>query len=233
VLEIFHRKEITPEPDWLDFVEALAGQAAIAIDNTGLYNELQQSRVELTLSYDSTLEGLSKILEMREKGTEGHTQRVCDLTLQLAQMLGLDSNDLIAMRRGAILHDIGKMGIPDKVLQKPGPLDEKEWDIMRQHPVDAFKMLSVIPNLKNALDIPYCHHEKWDGSGYPRGLRGEQIPLSARIFAVLDAWDSMLSDRIYRGALSKERAIEYLKQQSGKHFDPRVVEVFLQLISLQ
>jgi putative nucleotidyltransferase with HDIG domain len=230
VLEIFYRREFKPEEEWTGFLEALAGQAAIAIDNTTLYSELQRSHLDLTMAYDATLEGLSKILEVREKGTEGHTQRVSELALLLAQKLDIDSSEMLYIRRGAILHDIGKLSIADQILQKPGPLKEEEWVIMRQHPVEAYKFLSTIPNLRSALDIPYCHHERWDGTGYPRGLIGEQIPLAARIFSVLDAWDSMLSARVYRQALPVEQVVTYLKEQSGKQFDPRVVKNFMELI---
>ncbi|MDD3699878.1 MAG: HD-GYP domain-containing protein, partial [Atribacterota bacterium] len=182
------------------------------------------------LAYDTTIEGWAQALELRDRETEGHTRRVADLTVKLAQALGVKSEDLIHIRRGALLHDIGKMGIPDRILLKPGPLTPEEWEIMKKHPVYAWELLSPIKYLRPALDIPYYHHERWDGTGYPRGLKGEEIPLSARIFAVVDVWDALTSDRPYRPAWSQEKALQYIKEQSGHHFDPRVVEKFLGLL---
>jgi putative nucleotidyltransferase with HDIG domain len=207
----------------------LARQAAIAIDNTELFNGLQRSNAELVLSYDTTLEGWSRALELRDRETEGHTQRVTEMTLRLARALGMSDKELSHARRGALLHDIGKMGVTDAILLKPGPLTDEEWDIMRQHPQFAYEMLSPIAYLRPALDIPYCHHEKWDGTGYPRGLKGEEIPLAARIFAVVDVWDALRSDRPYRPAWPKEKALEHIRAGSGTHFDPKVVEAFLEM----
>jgi HD-GYP domain-containing protein (c-di-GMP phosphodiesterase class II) len=208
-------------------LEALAGQAAIAIENTNLFNDLQRSNVELTLAYDATLEGWSRALELRDQAFGGHTQRVNEMTLRLAQSMGLDSSNLVHIRRGALLHDIGEMGIPEYILLKPGNLTDEERDIVHQHPVYAYKLLSSIPNLRPAIDIPYCHHEKWDGSGYPRGLTGEQIPLPARIFALIDVWDALLSNRPHRKAWPREKVLSYMNDQRGKHFEPRIVDVFL------
>jgi response regulator RpfG family c-di-GMP phosphodiesterase len=227
VLEIFHRAPLSPDPEWKEFLEALAGQTAIAIDSASLFTDLQRSNLELMLAYDTTLEGWSRALDLRDKETEGHTQRVTEGTLKLARMMGLSEQELIHIRRGALLHDIGKMGIPDNILLKPGPLTEEEWEIMRQHPVYAYEMLLPIGYLRLALDISYCHHEKWDGTGYPRGLKGEQIPLSARIFAVVDVWDALRSNRPYRAAWPKEKVREHIQSLSGTHFDPKVVEAFL------
>jgi HD-GYP domain-containing protein (c-di-GMP phosphodiesterase class II) len=232
VLEIFHRSPLSPDPDWLAFLETLAGQAAIAIDNAALFDDLQRSNAELTLAYDTTLEGWARALELRDKETEGHTQRVTEMTLRLAGAMGIPNAELVHVRRGALLHDIGKMGIPDSILLKPGPLSPDEWELMRRHPVYAFEMLSPIAYLRPALDIPYCHHEKWDGSGYPRGLSAEQIPLPARIFAVADVWDALLSDRPYRPAWSEAAVLEYIREQSGRHFDPRVAELFMTLVEV-
>ncbi|MBU6391303.1 MAG: HD domain-containing protein [Planctomycetes bacterium] len=190
---------------------------------------LGESYAELTLAYDTTIEGWSRALDLRDKETEGHTLRVTEMTLKLAQTLGVKKEELTHIRRGALLHDIGKMGIPDSILLKPDELTEEEWQIMRKHPEYAYQLLSPITYLHKALDIPYCHHEKWDGSGYPRGLKGEQIPLAARIFAVTDVWDALHSDRPYRPALPKGKAIEYIQAQSGTHFDPHVVKVFLKM----
>jgi HD-GYP domain-containing protein (c-di-GMP phosphodiesterase class II) len=212
--------------DWLEFLEAVAGQAAIALDNATLFNELQHSNAELAKSYDATLEGWVKALELRDRETEGHAQRVIWMTLELAERMGLDSENLPHIRRGALLHDIGKMGVPDSILLKPGPLDQEEWAIMKQHPIYAYQWLSPISYLGPALQIPYYHHEKWDGSGYPNGLKGEQIPLPARIFAVADVWDALTSDRPYRSAWSEAEADNYIRQESGRHFDPQVVDYF-------
>ncbi|GAB4467590.1 MAG: hypothetical protein Kow0070_30890 [Anaerolineales bacterium] len=230
VLEVFFRTPFAASPDWLDFFETLAGQTAIAIDNARLFENLQRSNFELTLAYDETIEGWSRALDLRDKETEGHTQRVTELTLKLAHAMSIPLADLVHIRRGALLHDIGKMGVPDYILFKEGPLTPEEWAIMRRHPQFAYEMLAPIQFLRPALDIPYCHHEKWDGSGYPRGLKGEEIPLAARIFAVADVFDALTSDRPYRAAWSKEKTLEYIREQAGKHFDPQVVSVFLRLI---
>jgi putative nucleotidyltransferase with HDIG domain len=163
--------------------------------------------------------------------TEGHTQRVTEMTERLGAAVGLSSEELVHLRRGALLHDIGKMAVPDSVLYKPGPLTEAEWDIMRQHPQHAYDMLAPITFLRRALDIPYCHHEKWDGSGYPRGLRGDQIPLAARLFAVADVYDALRSDRPYRPAWPEDRVLEHIANLSGTHFEPRVAELFLKLVN--
>ena len=231
VLEIFHRQKLDPDSEWLNYLETLAGQAAIAIDNATLFRNLQDSNLEIFLAYDSTLEGWAKALELRDQETEGHSRRVVELTLKIARAMGMREDELVHARRGALLHDIGKMGVPDQILQKPGPLDEKEWEIMRQHPVYAYQWLSPIRYLNKALEIPYAHHEKWDGSGYPRGLKGTQIPLAARIFAIVDVWDALNSDRPYRDAWQEEKILAYLQEQSGKHFDPHVVVAFLDLLA--
>ncbi|MHC1781605.1 MAG: GAF domain-containing protein [Anaerolineaceae bacterium] len=229
VLEIFHREHRKVDVEWIEFFETLAGQAAIAIDNNVLFNQLQHSNLELTLAYDSTLEGWARALDLRDKETEGHSRRVTDTSVRLGRLLGLNDYELVQVRRGALLHDIGKMAIPDKILLKPGPLTAEEWNVMMMHPYYAYEMLSPIPFLSLALDIPYCHHEKWDGTGYPRQMKGEQIPFSARIFAIVDIWDSLLSNRPYRPAWKGEKVKEYILSESGKHLDPRVVEAFTQL----
>jgi putative nucleotidyltransferase with HDIG domain len=230
VLEIFHRSFFEPDEEWLAFLEALAGQTAIAIDNSTLFDDLQQTNHELSQAYDSTIEGWSRALDLRDKETVGHTLRVTEMTLHLARIMNLDKKELTHIRRGALLHDIGKMGIPDNILLKPGPLTEEEWEIMRRHPVYAYEMLQPVEYLRLALDIPYYHHEKWDGTGYPEGLKGEAIPLSARIFAVVDVWDALSSDRPYRKGWSPDRVVEHIRSQSGIHFDPEIVEVFLKLL---
>ena len=227
VLEVFNRSRLNPDPDWFNFLETLAGQAAIAIDSINSFNEIQISNTKLIMAYDATIEGWSRAMDLRDEETEGHTQRVTDLTLKLARIMGIADDQLIHIRRGALLHDMGKLGIPDRILLKPDKLTAEEWVIMRKHPVYAYDMLSSIEYLRPALDIPYCHHEKWDGSGYPRGLKGEEIPLAARIFAVIDVWDALTSDRPYRKAWTREQTLEYIREQTGSHFDPQIVEVFL------
>lgn len=194
---------------------------------------LEQSNRELMDAYDTTLEGWSKALELRDEETEGHTQRVTDLTVRLARRMGLEGEELIQIKRGALLHDIGKMGIPDGILNKPGPLTEDEWEVMRKHTIYAYQMLSPIAYLKPALAIPCCHHERWDGSGYPLGWRGQDIPLPARIFAVADVWDALSSDRPYRKAWPKERVVEHLESHKGVHFDPEAVDEFLGMILVE
>lgn len=189
--------------------------------------KLEEAHRQLLNAYDQTIEGWSRALDLRDKETEGHSQRVTQLTLALAKAAGLDDETLVHIRRGALLHDIGKLGIPDSVLLKPSDLDEDEWELMRQHPQMAYDMLYPIEYLRPAIEIPYCHHEKWDGTGYPRRLKGEEIPLSARLFAVVDVWDALTSDRPYRPAWSAEQAFAYIREQAGKHFDPYVVELFL------
>ena len=230
VLEVYHRSHHRPDPEWLNLLETLAGQAAIAIDNTQLFDNLQQSNIELALAYDATIAGWSRAMDLRDKETEGHTQRVTELTLKLAAAMRIGESELAHIRRGALLHDIGKMGVPDNILLKADQLTREEWEKMRQHPLWAYEMLSSIRYLQPALDIPYCHHEKWDGTGYPRGLKGEEIPIAARIFAVADVWDAITSDRPYRKGWSDEDALKYIEEQSGTYFDPKVVQEFFRLI---
>ena len=230
VLEVFLRRPFSPENDWIEFLNSLGGQTAIAIDNSQLFTNLQRSNIELELAYDTTLEGWGKALEIRDQETEGHTQRVTEMTLKLARHLGVDGDDLIQLRRGALLHDIGKMGIPDEILRKPGTLNDQEWVIMRKHVEFAYALLSPIQYLHKAIDVPYCHHERWNGKGYPRGLKGEEIPISARIFAIIDVWDALLSDRPYRSAWARDKVIEYITEQSGIHFDPKIVTLFMELV---
>jgi putative two-component system response regulator len=207
------------------------------ITHLNRYRKLVQERekvvgehTQLLSAYDATIAGWSRAMEMRDRETDGHAQRVTELTLRLAREIGISEDDLVHIRRGALLHDMGKLGIPDSILHKTGALTPVEWNIMCQHPQYAYDMLSPIEYLRLALDIPYCHHEKWDGTGYPRGLKGEQIPLSARIFMVADVWDALTTDRPYRRALGEEMALEYLREQSGKHFDPSMVELFCKVM---
>ena len=232
VLEVFNRSQQRADAEWLAFLDTLAGQTAIAIDNIELFSKLQQTNVELVHAYDTTIEGWAKALELRDMETKDHSNRVLELTLTMAREVGFNEQDQTHIRRGALLHDIGKIGVPDQILQKPGPLTKEEWVIMKLHPLAAYQLLSPIQYLKPAIDIPYCHHECWDGSGYPRGLEGTAIPLAARIFAVVDVWDALGSDRPYRKAWPQEKILVYIKDQAGKQFDPEVVGLFLRVMKL-
>ncbi len=222
---IFHESDIS-------LIAAFADQAAVAIDNARLFEDLQRSNRELENAYQATLEGWVRALDLRDKETEGHTQRVTILTQRLARSMGVDEDSLVHIKRGALLHDIGKMAIPDGILLKPGPLTEDERQLIQKHPVYAYEMLSPIDFLLPAIDIPYCHHEKWDGTGYPRGLKGKDIPFAARIFPVIDVWDALISNRPYRKALPQDEVRQRIAADSGKHFDPRVVEAFLAMEDL-
>ncbi len=230
VLEVFHRSPLDPDFEWLDFLNTLAGQAAIAIDNATLFGNLQRSNMDLAVAYNATIEGWSHALDLRDKETEGHTQRVTEMSIRLAQAMGISDTELVQIRRGALLHDIGKMGVPDGILLKPDKLTDEEWVLMKKHPQFAYDMLAPIAYLKPALDIPYCHHEKWDGTGYPRGLKGEQIPLAARLFAVVDVYDALRSDRPYRAAWTEEQVREHIRTLSGTHFDPQVIKAFMEML---
>ena len=233
VLELFHRSPLDPNADWMDFLGTLTSETAIAVDNAQLFRDLEKSNMDLSVAYETTLEGWARTLELKDRETEGHSQRVVDLTMRLCKKLGVSDDDLEHVRRGALLHDIGKMGVPDSILLKPGALNDEEWKVMKMHPIFAKEMLLSIPFLNPATDIPYCHHEKWDGSGYPQGIKGEEIPLPARIFAIVDVWDALRSERPYRPAWSDEKAIEEIKRCKGTHFDPVVVEAFLDLLNIE
>jgi putative nucleotidyltransferase with HDIG domain len=229
-MELFNHSSIHPNQEWFDLMETLAGQATIALDNSFLFANLKRANEDLVKAYDITIEGWARALEMRDMETEGHSRRVTDLTIRLARKMGIEESQMEHIRRGALLHDIGKMGIPDHVLLKAGPLDEQEWEIMRRHPTYAYEMLSDIEFLSPALDIPYFHQERWDGSGYPLGLKGEEIPLPARIFAIVDVWDALTSTRPYRIKWSKEKTAHYIRENANILFDPRVVDAFMELI---
>jgi putative two-component system response regulator len=192
--------------------------------------KLQEANVRLLAAYEATIESLSHAMDLRDRETEGHSRRVAELTSQMARASGMGEEQIVHLHRGALLHDIGKIGIPDSILHKPDRLTNEEWVIMRRHPQFAYSMLYPIEYLRPALDIPYNHHEKWDGSGYPRGLKGENIPLAARLFAVIDVWDALTSDRPYRPAWSKQEARAYIRDQSGRHFDPQAVELFFKVV---
>jgi HD-GYP domain-containing protein (c-di-GMP phosphodiesterase class II)/PAS domain-containing protein len=231
VLEVFDRDALPNNTEWFDFLMMLADHAAVAIDTIWLREGLEQSNHDLREAYNMTIDGWSRALDLRDKETEGHSQRVTAMTVRMARLLKLPADELIHIWRGALLHDIGKLGVPDSVLLKPGPLTDEEWQIMRRHPQLAYDMLAPIAFLRPALDIPFCHHERWDGKGYPRGLKGPNIPLSARIFALADAWDAMRSDRPYRRALSIETANAEIRKGAGSHFDPDLVESFLNCVA--
>jgi len=227
ILEVYQRETKTRDQEWQDFLKALSGQAAIAVNNAQLFANLEKSNTELSMAYEATIEGWSRALELRDRETEGHTLRVTNYAVKFAELAGLNSAEILRLKHGALLHDIGKMGVPDNILNKAGALTPAEWDIMRQHPQHAYNMLAPIAFLRPSIDIPYCHHEKWDGSGYPRGLQGEQIPLAARLFAIIDVWDALTSTRPYRQAWNAERTSLYIREQIGKHFDPQLAELFL------
>jgi HD-GYP domain-containing protein (c-di-GMP phosphodiesterase class II) len=227
VLEIFHRDALDAQPEWVSLMEALAGQAAIALDNASMFEDLQKSNAELSLAYDTTLEGWSRALDLRDHETVGHTRRVTEMTMRLAEAMGVPETEMIHIHRGALLHDIGKMGIPDSILLKTGPLLDREWDIMRRHPVYAYELLSPIAFLRPALDIPYCHHEKWDGTGYPEGLRGTEIPIAGRLMAVVDVYDAVCTRRLYRQPMTHADAVTFIVNGRGTHFDPDVVDAFV------
>jgi PAS domain S-box-containing protein/putative nucleotidyltransferase with HDIG domain len=230
VLEVMHRSPLALDSEQQEFLESLATQAAIAIDNAALFEEIQRSNIDLRIAYDATLEGWARALELRDRATERHTERVAELTVSIARTMGLREEEIVHIRRGALLHDIGKIGIPDGILHKEGPLTPEEMAIMRRHPELAFDMLRPIAYLRPALDIPYSHHERWDGTGYPRRLQGEHIPLAARIFALADIWDAVFSaDRAYRRPLSRSEACEHIRSLAGIHLDPKVVDAFLQM----
>jgi putative two-component system response regulator len=192
--------------------------------------KLQEANAQLLAAYEATIEGWSRAMDLRDQETEGHSQRVAELTVKLARAHGMSEEEIMHLRRGALLHDMGKIGIPDSILHKPASLTDYEWETMRKHPQFAYDMLVRIEYLRPALDIPYCHHEKWDGTGYPRKLKEENIPLAARLFAIVDVWDALTSDRPYRTAWSEEAALTYIREQSGKHFDPQVIELFFKMI---
>lgn len=230
VLELFNYTEFTPTDDWSDFLAALSTQAAIAINAARVLDDLERTNDDLLLAYETTIEGWARALDLKDEDTEGHSRRVTELTTRLARRMGMTEEVIAHVRRGALLHDIGKMGIPDEILRKPGALDPDEWELMKKHTLFARDFLEPIPFLQPALTIPYSHHEKYDGSGYPEGLAGERIPLAARLFAVVDVYDALTSDRPYRKAWSEKRALAHIAEQAGSHFDPEIVEEFLALV---
>ena len=230
VLEIYHRSLIQPDDDWLDFLSTMANQAAVAIDSANLFQDLQRTNAELSLAYDAAIESWAQVLELSNRENGAHAYRVVELTIKLARSMGIAEQELIHFRRGALLHDVGKLGIPESILNKPGPLDEAEWKVMKTHSQLAYELLSSVNYLAPALDIPHYHHERWDGSGYPDGLREEQIPFPARLFAIVDVYDALTSTRSYRPAWSRQVALTHIQSSSGKLFDPVVVKAFLQVM---
>lgn len=191
----------------------------------------EETLLQLLSAYDETIQGWSHALDLRDKETKGHSLRVTEAAVELSRNARIVNAELVHIRHGALLHDIGKLGIPDAILHKPDKLTDEEWVIMRKHPTFAYELLSPIKYLRLAIDIPYCHHEKWDGTGYPRGLKGEQIPFSARLFAIVDVWDALRTERPYRKAWEPDKVIEHIKSLSGTHFDPRAVELFLDMLN--
>jgi PAS domain S-box-containing protein len=217
------------EPDSRNVIEIQSASRDIT-ERKRAEEELQQAHNQLRDAYERTIEGWVRALDLRDRETEGHTQRVTEITIRVAAQLGFSEEELSHIKRGALLHDMGKIAIPDHILQKPGPLNEAEWEQMHQHPQHAYDMLAPIEYLRPALEIPYYHHERWDGSGYPHGWRGEKIPLSARLFAIVDVWDALRSDRPYRKAMPREQVIDYIQENSNLLFDPKLVEHFLKFV---
>lgn len=230
VLEIYHRSLLQPDDDWMDFLSTMANQAAVAIDSASLFQDLQRTNAELSLAYDAAIESWAQVLELSNRENGAHAYRVVELTIKLARSMGIVEQELIHFRRGALLHDVGKLGIPEYILNKPGPLDEAEWKVMHTHPLLAYNLLASVNYLAPALDIPHYHHERWDGSGYPEGLHEEQIPFPARLFAVVDVYDALTSIRSYRPAWSRQVALKHIQDSSGKLFDPVVVRAFLEVM---
>jgi len=232
VLEVYHHQPLEADGEWTDFLRTLGSQAAVAMDNAALVEDLRRTNLMLDQAYNTTLEGWVRALDLRDECTGDHTHRVVERTLKLAAAVGISAGKLVHIRRGALLHDIGKLGIPDSILNKAGPLTDREWSVMRKHPIYAREMLEPIEFLHPALPIPTAHHEKWDGSGYPTGARGAQIPLEARVFAVVDVWDALGSPRPYRKAWPAKKIHEYIKRQAGAHFDPGIVEIWQRVFGI-
>lgn len=231
ILELVKASKMVMDGDLNVEIQSPSNDELAVMANTfnQMVKSVRSSKNEIIDSYDSTLEGWTRALDLRNEETKGHTDRVINLMISTAKAVGIEEEKLVHIRRGCLLHDIGKMGVPDRILNKPGPLSEGEWKIMRNHPMYAYQMLKDIQFLAPALPIPYCHHEKWDGTGYPRGLKGDEIPIEARIFALVDVWDALTSDRVYRKALSKEEAIKIMQDGIGTHFDPVISKVFLEI----
>jgi response regulator RpfG family c-di-GMP phosphodiesterase len=233
VLELFYRRPVESSPDWINFLEILARQAAIAVEDASLFNDMQHSFTELAVAYDASIEGWARVLQMRHHEPEELTHSLTALTLEMARRMGISEAEMSHIYRGVLLHDIGKLDIPEDILFKRTPLTTEEWELIRRHPAFAYDFLQSIAYLRPAMNIPYCHHENWDGSGYPRGLKGKDIPLEARIFSVVNAWVILQTGRPYRPAWDRDRAVAYLREQAGRQFDPEVVSVFMEMIHKQ
>lgn len=231
VLELFSRDAFELDLETVSFLETIAQQAAIALESTQNFEQLQHSNQELLKTYDDTLAGWVNFLDLRDEKTEGHTMRVLDETIKICNNFGFTPEEQAHIRRGALLHDIGKVGVPDAILNKPGPLTDEEWVVMKKHPEYAYQMLCPIKYLRPALEIPYCHHEKWDGSGYPRGLKGKEIPLASRIFSIVDVFDALTSDRPYRKAWTRADTIAYIRKNTGTQFDPEIMDRCLEILT--
>jgi HD-GYP domain-containing protein (c-di-GMP phosphodiesterase class II) len=231
VLEVFNRAPLEPDAEWLECLQALARAVAIGVDQASLCEGLERARVELTLSHDETIECWLRALELRDGARPAREKHLADLCVTLAEAAGIPAGDLLHVRRGALLHDVGVLCLPEGLLRKPGPLTAAELVSMRRHPELARELLSSIAYLRRALEIPEYHHEKWDGSGYPHGLRGERIPVAARVFAVLDVWEALRAHRPYRAAWSDKQALAHIISESGLHFDPRIVDLFRDLLA--
>jgi len=230
-LELFSFTPFNTTPDWQLHLRFIRSLTANTISRKKTYDQRKHSETELEVAYSETLQAWVRALEIRDRYTAGHTQRVLETTLRLATKMGIPNEILVHVSRGVLLHDIGKLAVSDNILRKTGPLDNKEWESMREHPRFAYNLLKPIQYLRPALDIPYCHHEKWDGSGYPRGLKGDEIPYQARIFSVVDVWDALTTDRPYRKAWPKLDALNYIRSKAGSEFDPKVVDAFIDLIN--
>jgi HD-GYP domain-containing protein (c-di-GMP phosphodiesterase class II) len=230
VLECFQRESLNPNGEWLQILEALAERGAHALGNALLFRHLQQANNGFVTTYDVLIDGWALALELRDSEPKGHTKRVTEMTMEFAHIMGVSAAELVNVRRGAMLHDVGKMGIPDSILLKKDSLTDDEWKIMRQHPVIAYEQLKDIEFLRPALAIPYSHHERWDGAGYPCGIAGEEIPFVARLFAIVDVWDSLFSDRPYRKAWPSDRVRSHLRDQGAKQFDPKLADLFVKLL---
>lgn len=231
VIELFSKTEISPDLSWQRFLRILSGQAGHLVCRQEEFMRYNNAIIKLDQAYSDALDGWVRAVELRDHYTFKHTERTTDLTLQLSTRLGVPDEMLVHVRRGAMLHDVGKLVIPDSILLKPGPLNEEEWVTMRQHPIFAYKLLKPVQFLQQAITIPYYHHEKWDGTGYPRGLKQEEIPLEARIFTVVDVWDALTSDRPYRTAWKEEEALSYIEANSNIEFDPDVVREFIAIVN--
>jgi len=229
ILEVFARHPVEKDKGWLEHFQSMALQATITLENEDMIQGIQRANTELEQAYEGTLIGWARALELRDKETRGHSERMMDLTVRLGRRLGMHADEMEVMARGVLLHDIGKMGVPDYILHKPGPLTDDEWVVMRQHPQFAFNLLKNIPYLSGALEVAFCHHEHWDGTGYPRGLQRDEIPFSARVFAIVDVWDALTHDRPYRPAWTEEEALDFIQSQSGLQFDPKVVKAFVKM----